>query len=150
MTVVNKLTALLEPLVTELGYEFVGIEYQTGGAGLLRVYIDRPEEGIGLEDCELVSREVSALLDVEDPISGEYTLEVSSPGMNRPLFGYRDFMRFKGERVKASTMAPVDGRRRFRGELKEASETSVVIEVEGERYTLDLNNIGKARLDPEW
>ncbi|NBB92557.1 MAG: ribosome maturation factor RimP, partial [Gammaproteobacteria bacterium] len=83
----DKLEALLAPLVADLGYEFVGIEYQSNPKNrLIRLYIDRPEEGIGVEDCERVSHEVSALLDVEDPVSGQYTLEVSSPGIERPLF----------------------------------------------------------------
>ena len=150
MAVADKLKALLKPLVTALGYEFVGLEFQTGGGGLLRLYIDEPERGIGIEDCESVSREVSALLDVEDPISGDYTLEVSSPGLDRPLFEAADFLRFVGHPVRVTSMAPVAGRRRFRGKLVGADDGAIEVIVDGQTYAIELNNIGKARLDPEW
>ncbi len=108
------LRQLLEPTVTGLGYELVNIEYRSGENGLLRIFIDRPE-GIGLGDCEKVSEQISALLDVEDPLPGHYSLEVSSPGTDRVLRTPAHFERFAGERVKVLLKIPRDGRRRYTG-----------------------------------
>lgn len=150
LAVADKLKALLAPLVTALGYEFVGLEFLQGGGRVLRVYIDDPEAGVGLEDCETVSREVSALLDVEDPISGDYTLEVSSPGLDRPLFEAADYSRFDGEAVRVTTLAPVAGQRKFRGRLAGVTTEHVRLAVDDREVEIELNNIAKARLDPQW
>ena len=119
----DEIAALLSPTVESLGLELLGIEYLPApGGATVRLYIDVPQsEGgnadagqrsVGIEDCEAVSREVSAQLDVADPISGNYTLEVSSPGLERPLFGAAQFARFVGETAKATLKLPQDGRRR--------------------------------------
>jgi ribosome maturation factor RimP len=146
----DKLQSLLAPLVEDLGYEFVGIEYQSNPKNrLIRLYIDRPEDGVGIEDCERVSREVSALLDVEDPVSGQYTLEVSSPGIERPLFTGAQFARFVGEMAKVMMTAPIDGRRKFKGVIVGADDEQVVLEIDGERHTLPVADVHRAHLAPD-
>lgn len=140
------LLKLLEPAIEALGYELVELEFPPH---LLRIYIDR-EGGITVDDCEVVSRQVSAVLDVEDPIPGAYTLEVSSPGLDRPLRKEADFIRFAGERAKVELALPKDGRRRFTGTLKGCEAGEVLIEVDGEDHRLPLADIDKARLVPEF
>lgn len=146
----DRLLGLLEPLVEQLGYELVDIEWASAPrSGLLRIYLDLPEgrEGhIGIEDCETVSREVSALLDVEDPLPGAYTLEVSSPGFDRVLRKPAHFRRFVGERVWLELQLPRDGRRRFTGTLVRATDTGVELEVDGSPVLVTFTDIGKARL----
>ncbi len=145
----ERLQALIEPSVTALGYELVGIEYLPGRKGaLLRVYIDSPN-GITLEDCERVSHQVSGVLEVEDPIRQAYTLEVSSPGVERPLFTAAHFQRFAGERVRVKLAVPVDGRRNVTGVLKGFTNGEVVVVEEGAEIRLPLEAIGKAQLIPE-
>lgn len=141
---------LLEPAVTALGCELVGVEYHPSGKhSLLRVYIDRPE-GVTVDDCSAVSYQVSGLLDVEDPIPGHYTLEVSSPGLDRPLFQACDFERFAGQQVKIRTRFPVAGQRNFRGLLQGMQGQQVVIdEQDGRRVELPLDQIEQARLVPD-
>jgi len=146
----GKLETIIEPAVTALGYELVGVEYLPQGRhSVLRVYIDS-ESGIRMEDCERVSHQVSGVLDVEDPISGEYTLEVSSPGLDRPLFTAEHYRRFVGSEVKLRLHRPVDGRRKFRGLLTGAGEEEIVIEVDGQEITLSLDDVEKANLVPKW
>jgi ribosome maturation factor RimP len=141
---------LLQPLVEQLGYEWVGLEYHPHASnGILRIYIDHPENGIGLDDCATVSREVSALLDVDDPIKGHYNLEVSSPGMDRPLFTPEQFGRFTGEQVKVSLHAPVDGRRKLRATIGAVDNMMIQLVVDGETGTIDHGNVAKARLVPD-
>ena len=145
-----RLTRLLQPLVEDLGYEFVGIEYQSNPKNpVVVIYIDRPE-GIAIEDCETVSREVAALLDVEDPIPGHYNLEVSSPGVDRPLFNAEQFARFKGEQAAVTLYAPMDGRRKFKGEILGAEGETVTMEQDGTEVVLEMGNIAKARLVPDY
>ncbi len=141
---------LLEPAITALGCELVGIEYRPSGKhSLLRVYIDKPE-GVTVDDCSAVSYQVSGLLDVEDPVPGNYTLEVSSPGLDRPLFQARDFERFAGQEVKVRMRFPVEGQRNFRGLLQGLQEQLVVIqEQDGKRVSLSLEQIEQARLVPD-
>jgi len=144
------LTRLLQPLVEDLGYEFVGLEHASNPKNpVLVVYIDRPE-GIGIEDCERVSREVAALLDVEDPIPGHYNLEVSSPGLDRPLFTADHYRRFAGETVKLTAWSPVGGRRKFQGELLGCEDDRVRILQDGAEVEVELANIAKARLVPDY
>ncbi len=132
----DELATLLEPTVERLGYELADLEVRLSGkGGLVRVFIDKPE-GIGLADCEKVSQAVSALLDVEDPVPGNYELEVSSPGLDRKLTKVEHFQRFMGEIVKVKTRFPVEGRRRFRGKLMSADEDNIVVEVDGELHSL--------------
>ena len=141
---------LLEPAVAALGCELVGVEYHPSGKhSLLRVYIDKPE-GVTVDDCSAVSYQVSGLLDVEDPIPGQYTLEVSSPGLDRPLFLARDFERFAGQQVKLRTRFPIDGQRNFRGLLRGLHEQQVVIEEQdGKCVSLPLDQVEQARLVPD-
>jgi len=150
MSVTAQLNDLLEPLIDDLGYEFVGLEYWSNPRNrLLRVYIDAEPDGIGVEDCERVSREVSALLDVEDPINGEYTLEVSSPGVERPLFRGAQYQRFVGETAKVEMRSPIEGRRKFKGAIVAADENQVVLSVDGTEWTLALEDVVRARLAPD-
>jgi len=144
------LTRLLRPAVESLGYELIGIEHEQGKrSGVLRLYIDK-EEGIAVEDCEKVSRQVSAVLDVEDPIAGEYTLEVSSPGLDRPLFEIEQFAQYAGEEVKLRLRSPIDGRRNFTGLIVECTDGTVVLKVDDESVRLPFDAIGVARLVPRF
>jgi ribosome maturation factor RimP len=146
----DKLTTLLQPLVEDLGYEFVGLERSSNPKNpVLVIYIDTPD-GIAVEDCERVSREVAALLDVEDPIPGQYRLEVSSPGLDRPLFTLEQFGQFTGEVAQISLYAPQDGRRKFKGQILGTDVGQVQIDQDGVKVTLDLGNIAKARLVPDY
>lgn len=145
-----KLTQLLQPLIEDLGYEFVGIEHHSNPKNpVVTIYIDRPE-GIAIEDCETVSREVAALLDVEDPIPGHYNLEVSSPGLDRPLFTWEQFQRFVGEDVAVTLFAPLEGRRKFKGRILGASDGLVTVEQDGAEVELEMANVAKARLVPDY
>ncbi len=144
----DELSRLLEPTVERLGYELVDAEVRLGSkGGLVRLFIDKPD-GVDLDDCEKVSLAVSALLDVEDPIPGNYNLEVSSPGLDRKLTKVEHFQRFTGETVKVQMRIPIEGRRRFRGTLVSSDEENIVVEVDGESYRLPLKTIDTARLVP--
>ena len=144
----DELAKLLEPTVERLGYELVDLEARLGGkGGLVRVFIDKPG-GIDLDDCETVSRAVSALLDVEDPVPGNYNLEVSSPGLDRKLTKVEHFQRFEGETVKVQMRIPIAGRRRFRGTLVSSDDENIVVDVDGESHSLPLKTIDTARLVP--
>lgn len=155
---------LLSPTVQALGLELLGVEYQPSpGGALLRLYIDIPQDAVGdaeaprmvgIEDCESVSREVSAQLDVEDPISSHYTLEVSSPGLDRPLFTPAQFARFIGEQAKVGLKLPQDGRRKLQGTIVAVDGERIGIELdakpEPQRVSIAFDNIEKARLVPDW
>jgi ribosome maturation factor RimP len=146
MAVSDQIEQLIEAPIESLGYEVVGVEYiKSGREATLRVYIDS-EHGISIEDCERVSHQVSGVLEVEDPISTAYNLEVSSPGFDRPLFKPRDFERFAGNEIKLSMKLPVQGRRNFTGLLKGFNDGDILIEVDGEEYELPLSKMAKARL----
>ena len=145
----ERLVGLVEPLLERLGYELVDLEFSGGrGSAMLRVFIDR-QTGVGIEDCEAVSREISALLDLNDPIASEYTLEVSSPGIDRPLFTIAQFGRYIGEQAKINLRLPQDGRRRLHGRIVRVEGDSVVIAEEKGEYTVAKDNIEKARLVPD-
>jgi len=147
---VAKLTQMVQPLVEDLGYEFVGLEYSSNPKNpVLVLYIDKPG-GIAVEDCETTSREVAALLDVEDPIPGHYVLEVSSPGLDRPLFTVEQFSRFAGSTVQLSLFAPLDGRRKFKGRILASQDGKIRLEQDGVEVTLEHGNIAKARLVPDY
>jgi len=141
---------LFEPGVQALGFELVDVEYAAdGGRNVLRVYIDRPA-GITVDDCAKVSRQISAVLDVEDPIPEGYTLEVSSPGLDRPLRGERDFARFAGQRADVRMRQPDEtGRRRYVGRVRGVAQGVVTLEVDGEAVALQLDAMERARLVPE-
>lgn len=146
----QKLNELLQPLVEDLGYEFVGLEYNNNPKhSLLRIYIDH-ENGVGVDDCERVSREVAALLDVKDPIRSHYNLEISSPGLDRPLFTPAHYRKFAGCVAQINLFAPQDGRRKFSGPILGADENGVHVEQDGSAVTLDFGNIVKARLVPDY
>ena len=157
----DEIAALLSPTVESLGLELLGIEYLPApGGATVRLYIDVPQsEGgnadagqrsVGIEDCEAVSREVSAQLDVADPISGNYTLEVSSPGIDRPIFGAAQFARVVGENVKVVLKLPRDGRRRLQGRIARVEGSTVVFALDAGEVAVDAANIDKARLVPDW
>ncbi len=133
-----------------LGYECFGIEFISQGKNsVLRIYIDTPD-GVTVEDCEKVSRQVSSVLDVEDPIAGHYALEVSSPGLDRPLFKEEHFKRFQGSMVRLKLAAPVLGRRKFTGTLVEKQGELVIVEVDGEEFEIPFDDIEQARLVPQF
>lgn len=143
-----RLTELIKPAVEALGYELVGVEYRRGRKrALLRVYIDQPD-GVTLEDCARVSHQVSGVLDVEDPIVEGYDLEVSSPGLDRPLFEPEHFERFAGNRVRVRMSVPVEGRRQFTGVLLGIENGQVRVEEEGVERRIPLESVSVARLVP--
>jgi ribosome maturation factor RimP len=165
----ERLIALTEPLLARLGYELVDIEYAaTRSEATLRVYIDWPEgkapasvaaqpddgtrafDGIGVEDCELVSRELSALLDVEDPIDVAYELEVSSPGADRILRTPAHYLRHVGQRTHVELLAPREGRRRYTGVLTRADEDGFELNVDGSAVPIRYAEVGRTRLAPDW
>ena len=146
----GKLIELAEPLLGQLGYELVDLEFSPGRShAQLRLFIDRPA-GIAVEDCERVSREFSALLDVQDPIPSAYTLEVSSPGMDRLLRKPGHFARFVGEQVYVELLAPRDGRRRYTGKLVLADEEQIEMQVDGVAVQITYGDIDRTRLVPQW
>ncbi len=146
----EKLYELITPVVEALGYELVGIEYISQGRhSVLRVYIDS-EDGITVDDCADVSHQVSGVLDVEDPIKSAYHLEISSPGLDRPLFEEAHYERFAGHQAKLSLTTPIDGRRKFQGTLLGLKEGKVAIVVDGEEQLLPFASIDKANLIPEF
>lgn len=141
---------LIEPVVASLGCELWGLEYLTQGRyTTLRIFIDGPS-GVSLEDCEKVSRQVSAVLDVEDPIDGEYTLEVSSPGMDRPLYTEAQYARYLGEVVNVRLRMARDGRRRFKGTIQKVENGDVVIQVDGNDVQVPVDAIDKANIVPRY
>ena len=145
----NKLEEILRPVVEGLGYEFWGIEFRSQGRqSVLRLFIDDQENGISIEDCEKVSRQVSGVMDVEDPIQNEYTLEVSSPGMDRPLFTLEQFTAWAGYKVNIRLRMAFDGRRKFQGILKGTEDGDVVVVVDDHEYLLPFESIDKANIVP--
>ncbi|MCP4323368.1 MAG: ribosome maturation factor RimP [Alteromonadales bacterium] len=142
----QKLTELLKPAVEETGKTLLGIEYlSAGNNSVLRLFIDH-ENGINVDDCAEVSRQVGALLDVEDPISSEYSLEVSSPGVDRPLFELAHFQDVIGETVNVKLSMPLNGRRKFKGPLVAIENDTLIVEVDSIDYELVISNIDKANL----
>ena len=140
---------MLEPGIRSMGYELVGVEYHGSGkgGGLLRVYIDS-EQGISADDCQRVSYQVSGVLDVEDPIPGHYTLEVSSPGLDRRLRTLAHFQAALGTDINLELKRPIDGRKRFRGRLTAADADRIEMNVDGQTWTLPLAEVRIARLVP--
>ena len=146
VTLREKLIALIEPVLAQLGYELVELEYAAGRTNaVVRIFIDQPA-GISVDDCERVSRDVAALLDVDDPIPTAYTLEVSSPGFDRVLRTPAHFERFVGERVFVELKAPRAGRKRYTGVLQVATATGIELEVDKQKVEVRFDEIGKARL----
>jgi ribosome maturation factor RimP len=144
-TLRERLIALIEPVAADLGFELVELEL---GPGVVRLFIDHPD-GVRVENCERVSREVSALLDVEDPIATAYRLEVSSPGLERVLRTRAHFERFVGERVWVELKIPrAQGRRRYTGRLAAVDGEDIRLVVDGEPVSVAFGEIGKAKLAP--
>lgn len=144
------LQALIEPAVTMLGYELLGCELvQQGRRSLLRVYLDSPQ-GINIDDCERVSRQIAATMDVEDPIMGEYDLEVSSPGLERPLFKLEHYQRFIGAKVRIKLQIPQNGRRNYLGIIIAVEGETIIVEGDGQRWQLPFAIIEKAHLEPDF
>ncbi|MGH1470872.1 MAG: ribosome maturation factor RimP [Cellvibrionaceae bacterium] len=145
------LTELLEPVVVSLGCELWGLEFHSSGRGrsTLRIYIEK-KDGVGLSDCEKVSRQVSSVMDVEDPIPGEYTLEVSSPGLARPLYTLEQYQQYVGEHVKLKLRAPFEGRKIFTGLLTGLEEDEVKVLVDEHEYVLPIESIDKANVAPRF
>lgn len=149
----QQLEDLLKPAVEAMGCEFWGIEYLQGNRPTLRIFIDRDageNGGVTVDDCEKVSRQASSLLDVEDLIRVEYTLEVSSPGMDRPLFTKAQYEKFIGERVSVRLRLPYEGRRRFKGRLAGVENEDIVVAVDDEEYLFPIDSIEKANIIPNF
>jgi len=164
-SVQNKLTALIEPVVKSLGCDLWGLEYMTQGRqATLRIYIEKAtvdgvneaaddakkESGVGLHDCEKVSRQVSSVLDVEDPIASHYTLEVSSPGMDRPLFLLSHYQSSVGEKVSIKLSRKFDERKNFTGVITGIENDEVILRVDDEEYLLPIELIDKANVIPSF
>ena len=148
-TLEQKLTEMISAPVEALGYELVGIEFLRGRQSTLRIYIDS-ENGITVEDCADVSHQVSAVLDVEDPISVAYSLEVSSPGLDRPLFTAAQFAQFIGEEVSLVLRIAMQNRRKWQGIIKTVDGEMITVTVEEKDEVFALSNIQKANLVPHF
>lgn len=148
-TLEQKLTELISAPVEALGFELVGIEFIRGRMSTLRIYIDS-ENGISVDDCADVSHQVSAVLDVEDPITTAYNLEVSSPGLDRPLFSAEHYERFIGEEVSLTLRMGVQNRRRWVGTIKGVEGETITLSVEGKDEMFALSNIQKANIVPHF
>jgi ribosome maturation factor RimP len=140
---------LVQPILDALGLELVDLEFvREGGRWFLRVFIDKPG-GVSLTDCQNVSERLGPLLDVKDPIPHAYHLEVSSPGLERPLKKPADYVRYQGRKVQVRTYAPIEGRRRFVGRLQKAGTEEITVEVDGVEFTIPLAQVAAARLAVE-
>jgi len=143
---VKSIQQLIEPAINGLGFDLWGIQQVSQrGSSTLRIFIDS-DKGITVDDCAKVSYQVSSVLDVEDPIEGRFTLEVSSPGMDRPLFTLPQYMKYIGQWLKISLRVPFDGRRRFVGVLTAIEDEEIVLQVEQEEYVLPFETIEKANV----
>ncbi|RMH48127.1 MAG: ribosome maturation factor RimP [Gammaproteobacteria bacterium] len=146
----DELAALIRPAVEAVGYEMLGVEFISAGKhSVLRVYIDSPQ-GISVDDCAQASYQISGILDVEDPIPGEYRLEVSSPGADRPLFTAAHFARFVGHEAKVKLHAPIEGRRNFKGRIVDVKDEIIVLNVDGETVEFEMDAVERANLVPTW
>ncbi|MDA8161988.1 MAG: ribosome maturation factor RimP [Desulfobacteraceae bacterium] len=138
---------LIEPIILSSGLELVDIDYGRGPQGMiLRLVIDKPE-GVRIDDCEEISRLAGDILDANDPISGPYNLEVSSPGINRPLKKMEDFDRFAGQKVFIETCEPIDGRRRFKGLLMGMTNGVISVSADKTVFEIPYENVSRARLN---
>ena len=146
----RKLTEMLTPPIEALGFELVGVEFvRAGKHSILRVYIDH-EDGIDVDDCANASHQMSAVLDIEDPITAEYNLEVSSPGMDRPLFTPAHYELVVGEIITVKLSMPQDGRRNFKGQLLKCENDSILVKVDNDEFSLAIANIEKGNLVPNF
>ena len=144
--IVHNITGLIEPILAEIGYELVDVEYLSKqGRWVLRIFIDK-EDGVTINDCVHVSEELSDLIDVQEIIDHEYVLEVSSPGLDRPLKKESDFVRAVGQKIKVSLLRPINGRRNFTGHLKQFQSQTLYLEVDGNQIVLPWLDIDRANL----
>lgn len=147
---INQLEALIKPVIESLGLELWGIEFQSAGKrSTLRIYIDGPE-GVTVDDCARVSHQVSGVLDVEDPITEQYLLEVSSPGMDRPLYTLSQYQTYVGHILEVRLRVPFEGRRRFKGVLNGVEGDEILLVVDDNEYMLPIDYIDRARLVPQF
>lgn len=145
--IVDRVRAIADPIVTDEGLELVEIEYRREARGwVLRLYIDK-DKGISLDDCVRISQEIGRSLDVEDFILAPYTLEVSSPGLNRPLRKEADFIKYCNRLIRVKTIDPVGNRRQFKGRLLDVCDQGIEMEVEKRPVQISLSNIAKANLE---
>ncbi len=147
----DRLTTLVESAVRALGYELVGVEHLSHGKhSIVRVFIDS-ERGITLADCERASHQISGVLDVEDPIRGQYNLEVSSPGLDRPLFTVEHYARFLGEKVKIRLRLAINGRRKFTGRIQKVENGVItIVDDADQEFELTVDDVEKANLVPDY
>lgn len=146
----EQLEQLIAPIAASLGCELWGLEYLTQGRyTTLRIFIDA-EYGVSLDDCERVSRQISSVMDVEDPIDGEYTLEISSPGMDRPLYKTEHYLRYVGETINVRLRVARDGRRRFKGVITKLENNDVFLMVDNQEVQLPIDAIDKANVVPRF
>ncbi|HPW45810.1 MAG TPA: ribosome maturation factor RimP [bacterium] len=147
--ILTKIEDLVSPVLANLGYELVDREFAVeGGRRILRIYIDRPG-GVTIDDCSAASHAVEDLIEVEELIPEKYVLEISSPGINRPLRKREDFERYAGSIVRMKTRNPVGGRSNFKGELVGLSGDDVVVTIDGKNYNVPIAELGKARIDED-
>ena len=148
MDIVQKITKIIEPTLTDRGFELVRVLFQGADTNnTLQIMVERADHtDMKADDCETLSRALSAVLDVEDVISSRYVLEVTSPGIDRPLVKLADYERFVGREAKIETMVPVDGRKRFKGKLLGVEGNTVQIDFEGQKQNIDFSIISKAKL----
>jgi ribosome maturation factor RimP len=146
----DQLQALLAPVIESMGCELWGLEYLTQGRfSTLRIFIDGPK-GVSLEECEKVSRQISSVMDVEDPIEGEYTLEVSSPGLDRTLFSLAHYQRYVGEMISGKLRSPIEGRRRFKAEIRAVENDVIVMLLDNKEIKIPFTAIDKANVVPRY
>ncbi|MFQ5483492.1 MAG: ribosome maturation factor RimP [Nitrospinaceae bacterium] len=148
-SIVQTVEHLVQPVLADMGLELVNVEYKKEGQHwVLRIYIDT-EEGVTVDHCSAVSRQVGDLIDVEGLIPVHYYLEVSSPGLDRPLKREQDFVRFKSRRISVKTFAPIGDRRNFKGTILDCKEGLLYLDAQGTAYEVPLDNIAKANLEIE-
>lgn len=146
----SKLEALVEPVVQSMGCELWGLDFSGHGKGSsLRIFIEK-KDGVSIEDCERVSRQVSSVFDVEDPIHGEYTLEVSSPGMDRNLYKPEHYKEYAGQKIQLRLRVPFEGRRKFSGLLAGVEDSEIIMQVDNEEYLLPFELIDRAKVVPSY
>lgn len=144
----QQIEQLLQPTVEAMGFDLWGVEYVSQGRhSILRLYIDA-EQGINVDDCAAVSHQAGSVLDVEEPINGEYTLEVSSPGMDRLLFKLEQYPQYANEVIELRLRSPFEGRRKFKGILKGIEGEDIVVQVDDHEYLLPHSAVDKARIEP--
>ncbi|MCW5732315.1 MAG: ribosome maturation factor RimP [Alphaproteobacteria bacterium] len=146
MDATSRVAELIQPALQSMGFDLVRVRLMGGQRPVLQVMAERPDGSMSVDDCAEVSRVVSALLDVEDPISGPYRLEVSSPGIDRPLVRPADYERFRGFEVRLETRQPIEGRKRFRGRLVGLQDEEVRLATETGEVAIPLPEIGQAKL----